>query len=568
MGTTEAGESVRQGRSPPPDHGADDDLPAHSKEVAKGSFWSIAGNVFFKLTSFLYAIMLARMASQDDLGLFNLSLSILTVIMVFSDLGIPGSLQRFIPYYEGKGEKGKIKALFHSAYIIVLLVSMLVMAALWLAADAIGAQYRNALLPGAIRMLVAYVLIGNVFKLHYIYLQGRADIKSMQLVQNTQNILKLFLTAGAFYLYGASVLAISVSFVLSHVIALAISMPYISRRSSDLPPSGRLLTPVRELLGEILPFGIMISVVNSFSLAIVAADDILLGYLVPPAEALRTVAIYSYATTLAVVLTTLPLGIEAIFMPVISRLVGKGSMDDIRSAAATAQRWTLLLTIPLAIVMMVFSGDILSVLYGEAYRPGALSMSLVTFAYLMRSYASVLILTLAAMRLVRLEMKIYAVTAALNVGLNILLIPSFGMAGSAAAIVLSFGLLFALFYSYSRKEFGFTMPPEVARITAAGAVSLIFVFLLGSTLSSLSGSLPQVGSGDVAAYSAKVIYLGFLIALMCFSTALFGAFCLILKCLRKEDVALLRRVLSRAGVPAFLARPALGMASWGVGPGK
>ena len=77
------------------------DIPEISREVAKGSFWSLAGSVFFKLSSLLYVVLLARAASQDDIGTFYLALSAMSLIWVFSDLGISGALTRYVPFFEG-----------------------------------------------------------------------------------------------------------------------------------------------------------------------------------------------------------------------------------------------------------------------------------------------------------------------------------------------------------------------------------------------------------------------------------------------------------------------------------
>ncbi len=563
---SDVGGGVRPIRVDDPGPGPAADIPEHSKTVARGSFWSLAGGVFFKLVSFFYAILVARAAAQDDVGLFNLTLSIVTIAMVFSDLGLISSLQRFVPYYEGRGEKGKIRSLLRSAYWIVLAGGVLFTAALWLASDTLGSVYQSPRLPDAVRLFSTFIIIGGIFRLHYTYMQGRTDIRSMQAVQNMQNLLKLLLTAVLFYFFGPTVPAMVAGFVLSHVIAIAASAPYMRKDSADLPRASML--PSGELLREVLPLGIMLSVLNTFVIAISSADRILLGYLTEPSAALRTVAIYSYAATLSVVLITLPAAIEAIFLPVISRLVGKDDLSAIRSATDTAQRWTLLLSMPLAIVMMVFSGDIIATLFGAAYRPGALAMSIITFAYLLRCYASGLANVLAAMRLVGLELKVYLLVAAVNVGLNIMLIPRFGMEGSAAATVAGFAVMLAAFGYYSKKAFGFSFKPEIYKITAAGLFAFTAILLLSSFLSGFASSLPSFGGGELAAYSSKVVYLAYLCLLMALSGAIFGASCILLRCLHPEDVSLLDKVLLKARVPPGMAGIVVRAASLGLNRGK
>ncbi|MBI5046934.1 oligosaccharide flippase family protein, partial [Candidatus Micrarchaeota archaeon] len=111
-----------------------EEISEHSKEVAKGSFWSIFGSIVFKLISFLYVILLARAASQEDVGIFYLSLGIVTIVSFVSDLGLPSALIRYVPYYEGKKELGKINQLLKMSYVGVTVVGAVITIILWVGA--------------------------------------------------------------------------------------------------------------------------------------------------------------------------------------------------------------------------------------------------------------------------------------------------------------------------------------------------------------------------------------------------------------------------------------------------
>jgi O-antigen/teichoic acid export membrane protein len=541
----------------------DDELPQYSKEVAKGSLWSFIGNILSKLVSFFYVILLARSASQDDVGLFYLSYSIIGLVMVFSDLGLPGSLQRYVPYFEGRKEPGKISSLFKATYALVTLSSLVFMGLVWWQADSFAASYHNPGLADALRFIVPFVLIGSAFRINTIYLQGRADIRAMQYIINLQNFLKLVLTLALFYFFGASLFTISLAFTLSHLLAIIASVFPLRRVSGSVPPSAAPISR-HEMLREIIPFGFMLSILSSFTVIIASSDRILLGYLSPAQDANTTVAIYAIATTLASLLTTLPLSIELIFLPLISRMVGMEDMDSVRKTTQTAMRWTILVTIPVAIVMMLFSSDMLGVLYGDSYRPGALAMAIVTLAFLVRTYASMMSLTLAALRRVELELRVYLAVAVLNIALNALLIPAYGMDGSALATLASFALMLVLFYHYSRRIFGFSFHSGIFKITAAGAIAFILVLAASGPLSSLVSSLPQPGSGEFQAYASKLVYLAYLGILTGLALGIFGLSSLALRCISREDVVLMRRAMLKAKVPMRFVDLAQKVASLGV----
>ncbi|MEW6748395.1 MAG: flippase [Candidatus Micrarchaeota archaeon] len=541
-----------------------EEAPDYSKEVAKGSFWGLAGSIFFKLVSFFYVILIARMASPDDVGIFYLSIGILGIISIVSDLGLPNSLQRYVPFFEGKGEKRKIGGIFVSSYILSGLGALVFTVLVWAGADIFASLYQSAPLADAMRVLSVYVLFYCFLKINTVYLQGRGDIKSMQMISNLQNILKLVLTIAAFYLFGASVVTLTGAFTLSVALTWALSFIPVSGRLADIPI--KLELPETPLLKELVYFGFMLTIVQSFWFIIAATDKLLIGYLLP--DSAELIAIYSLAANLAFVLTTLPGAIEVAFFPTISRAVGRGQPAEIRSIVSTVQRWMFLITIPLAIVMMLFAGDFLDFLYGDLYRSGAAVMAILTFSFLLKSVSSPLLITLAAKRLVLLELGVMAAVASLNLALNVLLIPRYGIGGAAWATLGGFISMAILLVFYSRRTFGFTISPDLLKITLAGVLAFAAILLLEGLLSSVVGLLPALHlGGELDTYVPKLIYLAYASFLMAISLLVFMAMSMLLKCLHPDDLELMRKIMLRAGIPRAAVDKAMGIASLGVSGG-
>jgi O-antigen/teichoic acid export membrane protein len=540
------------------------EISQHSKEVAKGSFWSLLGSAFFKIVSFAYVVLVARAASQDDIGTFYLALSAMSLIWVFSDLGISGAFTRYVPYFEGKGERGKIRDLLSLSFRFLTVLSLAIMAVLFWQADNIGNLYGNPGLPGTIRILSAYILLGNLFRLNYLYLQGIADIRGSQLFQNLQNILKLALSAILFFAFGASVMTISAGFVLSFLLAFAASCVPVFRSAAKMHGESGLGR--HELLSEIIPLGLTVAVVQYFSTIIASSDRLILGYMADPSSSAAMVAVYSMATTLASVLMVFPGSVGSIFLPLVSRLSGKNDLEGMREVMATAQRWSLFITLPVAAVMIAFSGDMLTVFYGSGYSGGAASMALFTAGLVFASFSFVISLALTAMRLVRIELQVAVACGILNVALNLLLIPQYGMEGAAAASVASFMLSTLLLAHYARKMIGFSNPPEAYKLLFSMLLVLLAVFFIKPLASGAASAIvSQAGAGE---YVPKAIYLAYLGLLIGLSGALFVAASLALKCFRGEDISLMRKVLDRTGVPEPLCALAEKVASYGVHGGK
>ncbi len=537
------------------------DLSEHSKTVAKGSFWSLAGSILLKLSSFVYLIFLARFASQSDIGVFYLALSVISIIIVFSDLGVSGSFLRYVPFFEGKGHRGKIRDLIGLSYTYLTVFSTLMMLILISQADAIGALYKSPGLPFAIKVLSVYVLIGNIFRINYLYLQGTTDIKNSQLYQNIQNLLKLVITVGMFYLFGSTIQAMALAFVFSLIIALILSSPTIMRSISTLEGEERLSPG--EIVNEIIPLGMMIAVLQYFSLMISSADRLVLGYIAPPADAAVLVAVYSLATTLAVVLMTFPGAIGNIFLPVVSKLAGKGDMAAMRAVMATSQRWSLLITLPIAVVMVVFGADMMHVFYGASYASGGVVVAIFTLGLVFSAFTYMQSLALTAMRLVKIELIISGIACIVNIALLFLLIPYLGMEGAALAGFACFFTSAILFQYYGHKILGFEQPREAYKLLLSAFAAFLIVLPLKPYASGAISSLLETLGGQ-SALLPKVAYLLYLGIMIVFAGGLFVLFSILFKCLKGEDVELMEQSLRRVLVPQQLISLAARIASYGI----
>jgi O-antigen/teichoic acid export membrane protein len=527
------------------------DTVKYSKEVAKGSFWTLSGNVLFYMVSFLYMIVIARFVPPEELGLYYLALSIVSLLSALDDLGFNGALSRYVPFFEAKNQHGKIRHLLNIGYATVISVALVLSVILFLSADTIAQIYQNPQLAPALQMLVVILVLANIKDLNISFLRGRKDVKSMQVVKNLFNASKLVLTTTAFFFLGVSVFSLSLGLILSYFVSIAASF-YFSRKSSAKLPDGDDIIENDELIYELVPFGLMIGLIAYLNTLLISTNSVILGYLTNPADSTTVVAVFSIATKLAMQLVVLPNSIGTIFLPIMAYLYGKGSLEQMRGVAETTQRWSLFLTVPFGLVMIAFSGDILGALYGNEYRAGAFVMSLIVVGVIIKSSFLVLSNTLSAMRRVDIQLKIVAVTGVVNFILNFILIPEFGMDGSAMAAFISILAALLMIVYYSKKLVGFSLPPEVFKIGAVAVFTFIFIMLIKPAAPILLSQFPQIGEGGVAEAAGKALYMVFLGMLAVISSTVFFAFVLLLKCFRKEDVEMMKSALKKARVPEGL----------------
>ncbi len=521
----------------------------HSKEMAKGAFWSIAGQLGIKLIGFFYLVILARMASQDDVGTFYLALSIFGVLSVFSDAGFTSSFSRYVPYLLAKGEKAKLRALLNISYVIVTVLCVALGLISLLAADMIAGYFHNPQLALPLKLLSPYLLLNTLFTLDTSFLSGRKMMKEYSTLLNAQTLAKFVLTLLFFFVIGATMFSIAASFLLSFILVLVLSFVYLRKPFEDL---GHEMANVDmgAFLLEVVPFGLMMTTINSLWMLVNYTDRILIGYMMAPSVAAQMVAVYSLATGVSMLVMLFPNAISLIFFPMISELVGHGKNEAVIELCETCIRWIIFVTFPLTLVMLVFPDSILRMFYGDSYVVGATALAIFTLGLFFRALSTVESLVLGSLRLLDIELKVALVCAVLNVILNVLFIPSFGINGAAVASAIAFLASALMFIYYARKHMGFRFPPEMLKSLLAGVIALGVILLIKPYLTQAISALPALGTGDTALLLAKTMRLSALAMLFVISGLVYVGLLFALKSFSHEDISIMSDTLKRAKVPA------------------
>ncbi|MDD2655119.1 MAG: flippase [Candidatus ainarchaeum sp.] len=543
-----------------------DGIEEEQKSVVKGTFWGLAGSIALKLVSFIYVIIVARLFSQNDVGTFYLALSVLGMMAVFSDMGFGSAFLRYVPFYVGKGQNGKAYALLRTGYLFSGLLTIIATVAVFLLAGQIGDFFRNPGLALPLRILSIYFLANTFFSLNACFLSGRKLVKENNILNTGQNVLKLVITLLLFVALGGTIEALAVAFAASFVIVALASFLYVGRDVGKLGIGGLRITFAEQfaMLKEVLPFGLVLSLVLSFWIFVSYTDKVMLAYLLP--EAAAAVAVYAIATALAGVIAIFPGAVVSIFFPVISELHGKGKKDEMLKLSVSAARWIIFLTAPLTIVFVAYPEEILQMFYGASYAAGALVLAIFSIGMFVRSLSQVQSSIIAASRLVRIELYAAGGAAAANITLNWMLIPVYGIDGAAAASAISFTIVTVLLVYYCWKRFGLGFPKKLYAPLAAVVIAVALMLALRGWTGALTGFSPELPlEGIWAAVAQKAVKLAVLGALFAASGALYFSLLMALGAIKKEDVSLLSSGLRRMNAPAGFIRAVERIMGFGTG---
>lgn len=230
-----------------------------------------------------------------------------------------------------------------------------------------------------------------------------------------------------------------------------------------------------------------------------------------PAEA----GIYAVATRVARAGLVVETAVRIAVAPRVATLLGRGERKAASVLFTAMARAVILVSWPLFLVLIVFAPTVLGV-FGHGFEAGATVLRMLAVAMMLRLAAGMVqsLLLMGGRSQYQMGNKIAAVVASLV--LNVLLVPVFGIVGSAVAWVITTALDTALATLQVRRTMHIALRLRLLVLPAA----LTLVFAAGCLVARVLGtvSVPAVELGGwlpltVAVVVNGVAYLGLLWAL-------------------------------------------------------
>ena len=83
-----------------------------SKLAVKNSGYALLSSIIFKFGGLIFTIIIARMLLPELFGVYSLVLSIITLFLVFADLGLSDTLLRYLSLSIGKKKISQARSYF------------------------------------------------------------------------------------------------------------------------------------------------------------------------------------------------------------------------------------------------------------------------------------------------------------------------------------------------------------------------------------------------------------------------------------------------------------------------
>ena len=449
------------------------------KIVVKGAGLIFVGLVFSKILTYFYRLIVARYYGPEDYGLISIGLSVIGVLVVILVLGMDVGIVRYVSEYKAKKDEKKIKGSILAPFRISLPLSIAAAILFWVFSPHIAGIFaKDAATQLSLTIIFQVFSLTIPFTVMYKFLlaanSGLQKIKYNVYTDNIFYSIILVSTAILFSFLGFNIGGIAWSYTITVIVSFIFIFWSFNKKVFNIF-SG--VKPIFENQ-KFLKYSIPLFIGSTASIVIGSFDTIILGVFTTAND----VGFYNAALPTAKFIAIFGAAFSALFAPIVIGYKTRKMNRNILTLYRTLTKWIFFVGFPFVLLLVFFSRNILNFLFGPEYvsAPTIFSLSILGVAFFIESVLILAYVILFSIDKTKYRMVNIILAALINIILNIVLIPHYGILGAAISTSISVILAVSL-DSFFVWKFTRMFPLDFRAIfksVFAGLSSLTLVFLL------------------------------------------------------------------------------------------
>ncbi len=409
--------------------------------LLKGASGSFAVKIAGAGLLFASQMLLTRLMGATQYGIYIYALTWIVLLSQVAELGLGSSILRFVAAYRARAEWGLLHGVLRFSSRLVLGVSLVIVALgvliIWALRDQLGAE-QSATFWLALLLLPVLTLTGlrqtALVSLKHVVLSGIPESVFKQ-------ILIMLLVSGLYLVVREELLASQVMVVnlISWVVTFVIGTIWLIRL---LPPEVAGAAPVYERR-EWMKVSLPMLFATGMRMILSQVDIIMVGALLGAREA----GIYAVATRIVEIVAFGEQALNSIVAPMISELFSSEQHAKLRRMMTLAAWGRFGFTLVISTVMALM-GPFLLGLFGSEFPEGLTAFLILLGGNVLISIAGSGGFLMPMTGHQNQHALQVAVAALVNVVLNAILVPLFGINGAAIATAISMIVWNVIMLSY------------------------------------------------------------------------------------------------------------------------
>ncbi len=404
------------------------------KRIAKNTGILFISSLFNYLFGFVYTIYSARYLGVSGFGILSFAIALGTILAVFTDLGLGSLTTREISRDTTLANK-----YLSNILSIKLILSLFAFGFVVLFIQVFSYDYTIEAIYSIYIVCISY-LLNNFSSIFYSVFNSYEKMEYQSIGQILNSFLILI---GVFIVvfYSLDILGFALIYLVSSIIVLILNV-ILFTRNFFLPKFKKDTSFWKAIMKEALPLSFYVV----FSIVAFRIDTIILSLLKGDAA----VGIYTAGYKLMEALLVVSAMYTTAIFPVLSKFY-MTSKNNLKFSFKKSFKYLFMLGLPIAVGVTLLSGQIIEIFYSESYNSSILVLQIVIWTIPFIFVNSLFRTTFTSINKQKLLLNTTLIGMAVNIVLNLLIIPIYGYIGSAVITVLTEFIYFVICFYYFNK---------------------------------------------------------------------------------------------------------------------
>ena len=271
-----------------------------------------------------------------------------------------------------------------------------------------------------------------------------------------------------FLFLGWELKEVIIAVLISDILCLAVAFSVVLRQIGFKFPRFTKLKSYLKYGLPLVPTSAMFWIIHS-------SDRYIIGYFMEAKDVGVYAAVYSLANIIYLLLGPL----QVVLLPTVSKSYDDGEISKTRTYLKYSLKYLMMLAIPSAFGLSILASPLLRILTTAEFIPGSVVIPFIAFGILFYGLYQVCMHILYLVEKIPWILLLLSISAVLNIGLNLLLIPRMGILGASMASLIAYAVLGIITTVISLRYFKFDLSfPFIAKSVLASVVMALIIWLL------------------------------------------------------------------------------------------
>ncbi|MDO8664770.1 MAG: flippase [Candidatus Liptonbacteria bacterium] len=427
---------------------------------AKNVFWLAFSNIGGRLIRAAIIVYAARVLGAAGWGVFSYAMTLAGFLTLFIDPGLNTILIRDVAKSSEEDQKKILSTTFLMKTVLLIAAVFLILFVAPFFSTLPGA---SVLLP-LVALIITFDTIRGFFSAFIWAKENMEQEASISILTNVAIVIFSFI----FFSFKPSIASFAWGYVAGTAVG-AVAATFVLRRYIKKIFSFFSVKLIKPIIVSAWPFAIT----GTLGLLLTNMDILIISWMRTASD----VGIYSAAIRIVQILYALPVIIQLSALPLFSRLARRDN-QKFRAGFERTVGFVFLASVPLALGGALLGTQIMTFVFGAAYAGGGLAFKILALTILV-DYPMVII-SAAVFAYSRQKGLIIAalIGGISNVVLDLILIPRFGITGSAVATLIAQTLSNWYLWHMMKKINYFEVMPKLKIVITAGVIMASVTALL------------------------------------------------------------------------------------------